>query len=273
VEFFDSHAHVALGAFGGTQVRRARLQRSVAAGVTAVLAPAVGPADGAQLPDVTRACHAETGVALYYALGLHPWALAELDEASCDRWLAQVEDRVAADVDPRLRAVGECGLDFGVARDATQRGRQLTATRRQLELARRTGRPAVLHCVRAHAALIALLDERATPACVLHSFSGSAEIAREYQRRGHYVSFSGSVCRPRIPRLASAVRAVAIERLLVETDSPDQTPWSAHPAVNEPGFLPLVAARVAELRAEPLEAIAAATRHNARVVFGIEDSQ
>jgi TatD DNase family protein len=105
---------------------------------------------------------------------------------------------------------------------------------------------------------------------VLHSFTGSAQLAHEYTRRGHYVSFSGSITDPNARKVLDAVRAVPDEYLLIETDSPDQTPHDRRPATNEPANVRLVAEAVAHLRETDVQVIARTTFDNAVRVFDMQ---
>ncbi|PRP92534.1 putative deoxyribonuclease YcfH [Enhygromyxa salina] len=169
-----------------------------------------------------------------------------------------------------MRAIGECGLDFLRATSSESRAHQVEVFRAQLELARHTGLPLSIHCVKAHGPLVELLRERPTPASVMHAFSGSAEIARELVGAGHYISFAGNLCVQGARRVVEAARAVPDERLLLETDTPDQTPPARRPAANEPAFIVDIAARLAELRGASIEEIATLTLDNGRRVFSVE---
>ena len=254
--------------------RQIRLQRAFGAGVREIMVPAVGPEDLETLARVVNASSARIrGLTLHYALGLHPYALAQLESGDEDAHLQRLARILEQDDNPRLRAVGECGLDFGTAgARPSERVRQVDVTRRHLELARRLDRPTILHCVAAHGPMLELLDEAATPPCVVHSFTGNRELVREYTSRGHYLSFSTSVLHPRACRVLESVEAVPADRLLIETDSPDQAPPGAASSINEPANLPLVAERVAQLRRTSVAEIARLTRDNARRVFRIGEA-
>ena len=171
-----------------------------------------------------------------------------------------------------MRAIGECGLDFVRARSEDQRRLQVAVFREQLELARATGIPLTIHCVQAHGRMIELLCERPTPASVLHAFSGSAEVARILVDAGHYVSFAGNLLLANARKVVEAAVAVPDSRLLLETDSPDQTPPARRPLANEPAFIRDIAERLAQLRDTSVEAIAALTFANAERVFGVDAS-
>lgn len=170
-----------------------------------------------------------------------------------------------------MRAIGECGLDFSRARTRESRDQQVAVFRTHVELARTTGLPLSIHCVKAHGPLVEIMRERALPPAVLHAYSGSAELARVLVDAGHYVSFAANVCIPGARKVVDAVRSVPEDRLLLETDTPDQTPPSRRPAANEPAFIVDVAERVASLRDVELGALARATFDNARRVFAIDD--
>lgn len=265
--FFDTHAHIQRsrsergGGFGYLWLN-ARNN-----GVRAVLAPAVDRSDWDKLPQIRPI----PGVNLYFSLGLHPYFVTKLTRAEADDLLEELQYR-AMNAGPRMRAIGECGLDFLRARDSEARTKQLAVFRAQLELARATGLPLTIHCVEAHGPMVELLRERPTPPSVMHAFSGSAELARVCARAGHYVSFAGNLLRANARKVVAAARAVPDDRLLIETDSPDQTPPARRPAPNEPAFIVDIAVRLAELRETSVEAIAAMTLANGRRVFGIEES-
>lgn len=265
MNWIDTHAHVDLPRFGDDADRRAAAQRAQAAGIVAVVIPGVEPAgwDGllacaAQLREVAPT------VGFHTALGIHPQTLPELPPERDDEHCEQLALRVLA-APTGMVAIGECGLDFGAEVEAgAPRARQVAVLRAHFALARRTGLPLLLHCLRAHAALLELLRAAPLPPSILHSWSGSAELAALFCRAGHYISFAGSITLPRARRPRESARAVPADRLLLETDSPDQTPYARRPARNEPAFLLEVAAAVADARGEALADLAACTTANAR---------
>jgi TatD DNase family protein len=127
----------------------------------------------------------------------------------------------------------------------------------------------MLHCLRAHDALLALLADEPLPAGgVLHSYSGSAEQVRPYAAFGLHFSFAGPLTYERARKPALAARAVARDRLLLETDAPDQTP-RPHRGRNEPAYLVETAAALATGLGLPLAEVHALTTENARRLFGI----
>ena len=268
MNWIDTHAHLDLPRFGDDADRRAAAARAQTAGIVAVVIPGVEPAGWDRLlVSAARLRESAPFVGFHTALGIHPQALPEIgsgrDTDHCD----QLERRVLA-APAGMVAIGECGLDFGVEVEAgAPRARQIAVLSAHLALARRTGLPLLLHCLRAHAVLLELLRAAPVPPSILHSWSGSAELAALFCRAGHYISFAGSVTLPRARRPLDAARAVPADRLLLETDSPDQTPFTRRPARNEPAFLIEVATAVAAARGEPLDLLAEQSTANARRVL------
>ena len=108
---------------------------------------------------------------------------------------------------------------------------------------------------------------------MVHSFSGSLEVAERYIQLGLYISFSGSLTKPHHKKSRHAAAVLPIERLLVETDAPDQTPIARGRVENEPAFLIDAIQALAELRdADPLD-VAAQTEQNARRLFKLSDKK
>lgn len=202
-------------------------------------------------------------------MGVHPHHAGEADEAA---W-ARLEALAA---DPRVRAVGEIGLDF--FRNLSPPDVQHDAFARQLDLARRVGKPVLVHDRDAHAAVAGALlawvghaaagtpdSSKAPPSAtrvegVLHCFSGNAEMAATLAARGFLVSFALPVSF----RSAAGPRAAAVQladdAILVETDAPYLGPGSDRR--NEPTTALRIAAELARLRGTSAEAIASAANAN-----------
>ena len=245
--FFDAHSHLQDPRVGDPA---ALLERARAAGVEHVVCCGTGPGDWEAV--LALAAAHETVVPM---LGLHPWRVAEAGPG----WAARLEALLAGS----RAGLGECGLDF--AREGDPEG-QIATLRVQLRLARALDRPLALHCVKAWGPLLALLREEGLPGpgALVHAYSGSAEIARDLQGLGVHLSFAGNVDRPGARRALEAARAVDPARLLLESDTPDQGPEGGP---SEPAQVVRVAASLARVRGESVEALAAATTANARVLF------
>ena len=153
---------------------------------------------------------AEAGPGDFVMLGLHPWFAA----GAALGW----EERLRVRLEATGAGVGECGLDH--ARRDADREAQRAALRAQVRLARALGRPLALHAARAWEDLLALLEAEAPfPAgALVHAFSGSPDTARRLQALGLFLSFGGALLDPRRERAVAALRAVAPDRRLLESD-------------------------------------------------------
>jgi TatD DNase family protein len=227
----DTHCHLDGSAFEAD--RDAVMERARAAGVTDVVVPAVEPGGWARL---LALCAGSQG--LHAALGIHPQALPGIAPADDDRHLSDLETLLNRGV---AVAVGECGLDGPTAASGAPLDRQRAVLRGHLAIARRLGLPVLLHSLRAHDALREELERDGVPwGGVLHSFSGSAEQVPPFAALGLHFSFAGPVTYEAARKPLAAARAVPPDRLLVETDAPDQTPHPHRGSRNEPSYLPLV---------------------------------
>jgi TatD DNase family protein len=148
--------------------------------------------------------------------------------------------------------------------------RQVEVLRGHLRVARRLGLPVMLHCLRAHEPLFALLSEEPLPAGgVLHSWSGSADQVRAFLPFGLHFSFAGPLTYERARRPLEALRAVPEDRLVLETDAPDQTPRPEQ-GRNEPAHLTRIAAAAAAALGVTVEQLDRRTTANARRLFRLE---
>jgi TatD DNase family protein len=264
--WFDSHCHLDFEAFETD--RAATWARARAVGVTEAFIPGVSLE---QWPNLVPLRSLLEGVRV--GVGLHPYFLHQVT--------AQ-ERRLALSVLPewyaRLGAcaVGECGLDSGIAkRGGLGLDEQAAILEQHLAVARELSAPLVLHVVGAHGRALSQLERFGPFAAggVLHSYSGPAELVTRYCRLGFRFGFAGGITRLQAKKTHVALAAVPLERLLIETDAPDQAPLGFAQAEsagrrNEPSALLVVAARVAELRRMELDELAQLTTRNARQLFG-----
>jgi len=187
--------------------------------------------------------------------------------------VAHALDRLERFQGQGLVAIGETGLDRPTSRvPGGELERQVEVLEAHLDIAARQGLPVVLHCLRCHDTLRKVLERRGghPPGIVLHSFSGSPDMVRPYLEFGAWFSIAGPITYPNARRPLATARAIPLERMLLETDAPDQTPAPHRGRLNEPAFLPAIAARVAEVLEIPLEVVAARTSRNARTCFGLD---
>ena len=204
--WIDTHAHLDLPRFGDADTQREAMRRAQAADVAAVVIPGVAPAGWDGLLATAARLRVEVpGVCFHTALGIHPQVLPDLEVTADGEICAALGARVLAPPTGMV-AIGECGLDFAARVVAgAPRARQVAVLRTHMALARRTGLPLLLHCVGAHGALLELLTREPIPPSILHSWSGSAEMARHFITAGHYLSFAGSITLPRARRMSTRV--------------------------------------------------------------------
>lgn len=253
----DTHCHLASPRFDPD--RADVLRRAREAGVTDLVVPAVAPADFGAIRALAAA---DTGV--HAAYGIHPQLLAEVPPSGDDLLLGLLETAFATG---GAVALGECGLDGPAAEAGAPMARQVAILRAQLALARRYDLPVLLHCLKAHGALLGVLEQEPLPAGgILHSWSGSAGQVAPFARLGLGFAFAGPITFENARRGPEAVRAVPRELLLLETDAPDQTP-RPHRGRCEPAYLREVARGVAQALGEGAGEVEALTAVNARRIL------
>jgi TatD DNase family protein len=254
----DAHTHLdACGCVDAADVTAA-LDRAAAVGVTRVVTVAD---DLASARWVVAAGHWDDRVAA--AVGLHPTRTATFSDA--DRM--EIE-RLASD--PRVVAVGETGLDHYW--DYSPPSAQQEAFRWHIDLAKRLGKPLMIHDRDAHADVLRILDEEGAPdRVVFHCFSGDAVMARTCVDAGYVLSFAGPVTFKNAVALREAAALVPDDQLLVETDAPFLTPHPHRGRANEPYCLPWTARALAAVRSMTAERVALGARRTAGAVFGLDD--
>jgi TatD DNase family protein len=170
--------------------------------------------------------------------------------------------------DPRVRGIGETGLDtFRTGADG--RAAQEASFRAHIAIAKRHGKPLVIHDRDAHADVLRVLDSEGAPdTVVLHCFSGDAEFARECVRRGYVLSFAGTVTFGSAGALREAALATPSDQLLVETDAPYLTPTPYRGRPNASYLIPLTVRALAEVRNADVDELCAAISATGDRVFG-----
>ncbi|MGW2659432.1 TatD family hydrolase [Nocardia tengchongensis] len=203
---------------------------------------------------------------VYAAVALHPTRANHLDDAA----KAELEQLAA---DPRVVAVGETGLDYywpGKLEGCAGIEEQVEGFRWHIDLAKRLGKPLMIHNREAdHDLLAVLLDEGAPDEVIFHCFSSDANMAMACVEEGFVLSFSGTVSFKNAHELREAAKLVPDELILVETDAPFLTPHPFRGAPNESYMLPYTLRALAELREQDPVQLAKITTANARRVYGI----
>lgn len=252
-QLYDSHVHLADERFGNrTEAVVAQFREAGGQGLLAV------PARLVEWERIGRL----TGLpGVWGALGVHPLYRDGWDSGRVPRLLA----RTLA-MHPRLLAVGEIGLDFQYGR--AEQAQQEDVFRSQLDVALAGGYPVLFHNRRSWREFFAILREAGhTVRGVCHNFTGSRELAREILDAGLLVSFAGPLTYPNARRARESARYVPSDRLLVETDAPDLSPWSCRERGSTPADVALVLVELAALRECPVSALAEQVAANFMALF------
>ena len=208
-----------------------------------------------------------TGIALaekypfvYCAAGYHPHEASEMTDDAFNS-IAELLRH------PRVKAIGEIGLDYHY--DFSPRETQQKCFRRQLQLARETHMPVIIHDREAHEDCLNILSEFPDVTGVFHCFSGSLEMARILIKRGWYLSFTGSVTFKNARKAPEIIAEVPSDKIMIETDSPYLAPVPLRGKRNDSRNLIYIAQAVADARGISLEEAAAMCLENGRRFFGI----
>jgi len=254
----DSHAHVVAEYFKEDQEEV--IDRAFASGVSQMVNPAVTVDDFEELKGLARQ-HDN----LFIAIGQHPHEAKYWSESLAQRLHQSLQEE-------KVVAVGECGLDFYY--NHSDREQQLKAFREQVQIARDSQKPVIVHCRDAWQEAIEILKEEQDHSLkgVFHCFTGSPAIMPLVEELDFYVSFSGIVTFQNARDVQACAPLVRKDRLLVETDCPFLAPQKMRGKRNEPSYVWFVAEKLAELRGEPLEQIADQCSTNARRLFDLPDT-
>ncbi|MGH2907503.1 MAG: TatD family hydrolase [Solirubrobacterales bacterium] len=246
----DTHAHIEM--CDGTPAEI--VERALEAGVDRILSIGL---TGASFDETLAIADAHESV--FAAVGWHPNETTGFG----DDQAAQIE-RAAAH--PRVRAIGETGLDF--FRESAPPDDQRRAFKTQIEIASERNLPVSIHARGAEAECIDMLIEHGSslPAVVLHCFSDPSQLGRAVEA-GFYCSFAGNVTFKNAPELREAVAKVPDELLLLETDAPFLAPQPMRGKRCEPAYVKLTAELVAETRGTTYDELSKTVSENARRVF------
>jgi TatD DNase family protein len=224
------------------------------AGVTRFVVPGVHP-DGWKQIMTLAAGHRE----ILPAVGIHPMHAALADDDALATLAGMAADSVA---------IGEIGLDptYPIPLE-----KQEVAFRRQLRLAVSMGLPVLVHCRRAFQRTLHLMREEQADQVggIMHAFSGSPEMAREFIRLGFAISLSGTLTWHGAVRPLRLAREIPLEHLVLETDAPDMPPQNHRGSANQPAWLVEILLALAAAKNISPETVAATTRDNAVRTLGL----
>ncbi|GAC68629.1 TatD family hydrolase [Gordonia soli] len=255
----DAHTHLAACGGRDADAVRAILDHAESVGVGQVVTVADDMIDARW-----AIAAAEWDERAFAAVALHPTHAAELDDAA----RAELETMVTH---PRVVAVGETGLDHywpGRSEDCASPAVQEDAFRWHIDLAKRVGKPLMIHNREADRDLLDVLaDEGAPETVIMHCFSGDRNVARECVERGYVLSFAGTVSFANAAELRVAAELVPDDQILVETDAPFLTPHPYRGQPNQSYCLPYTARSIAETRGVADTVMADLLGANARRVY------
>ncbi len=247
---FDSHCHLDLEPLSSELPHI--IQQANAAGVLGFVVPGVHPDGWAGI-----ALLAAENPHIFPAYGIHPMHAASVT----DQVLESLSHFSIKGV-----AVGETGLDpaYPVPLDLQER-----VFREQLRVAVHHGVPVLIHCRHAFQRLMNVMREEGAHQVggIMHAFSGSAEMAREFIRLGFAIAISATVTRHNAVKPLRVARELPLEHLVLETDAPDMTPERYRGAFNRPAWITETALRVAEIRGVSIEEVARITSDNVRRIL------
>ena len=197
------------------------------------------------------------------AVALHPNEAPIVENLEAD-WA--IIEKLAHE--PRVRAIGETGLDYFRTPPELQK-RQQESFKWHIDLAKRTKKALVIHDRDSHEDVLSVLLEVGAPEkTVFHCFSGDVEMARTCIDRGSILSFAGTLTFKNAPSLREAVKLVPYDQLLVETDSPFLAPAPHRGALNTPAQIANIVRAMAVERDEDVAELATALSQNAERIFG-----
>lgn len=253
---FDSHSHMDSEKFKND--RDQVIMEAYHSGVSLIMNP------GANYESSINAVKlAEKYDFIYAAVGVHPHDADTMD----DMMLSLIKAMARKE---KVKAIGEIGLDYHY--DFSPRDVQKKWFRKQLQLAKSMNLPVIIHDREANQDVLDILKEEQSfeTGVLMHCYSGSAELARQYIKLGAYLSIAGPVTFKNARKLLEVVEAVPLDRLLIETDSPYLTPVPYRGKRNDSSKVRYVAEKIAEIKDITFEEVAKATMENAKKYFRID---
>ncbi|MFC5630575.1 MULTISPECIES: TatD family hydrolase [Streptococcus] len=257
MNIFDTHTHLNVDNFTETVAEELALAKEMGVTVHNVV--------GFDRKTIDRAIElAEAHQEIYLTLGWHPTEAGSYDNEVEGYLLEKLKH-------PKVIALGEIGLDYYWMEDPKEV--QIAVFKRQIELAKQLDLPIVIHTRDALEDTYAVLAEVGVGprGGIMHSFSGSLEMAERFMALGMMISFSGVVTFKKATDIQEAAQQLPLDKILVETDAPYLAPVPKRGKENKTAYTRYVVEKIAELRDMTVEEVAAATTANAKKLFRLED--
>ena len=251
---FDTHAHMDDRAFD--EDREVLLARLPEQGIGLLMNPGCSLASSRNA--VALAARYDY---IYAAVGSHPDAADEVTPAVLDEY------RMLCKRNPKVRAIGEIGLDYHY--EDVPRQRQQEAFRAQMGLAAELTLPVIVHEREAHEDGMRIVEEFPSVKGVFHCYSGSAEMAKWLVSRGWYIGFTGVLTFKNARKAVETAASIPLDRIVLETDCPYMSPEPFRGRRNDPGRLYRMAEALAQIRDLPVEKIHEITMDNGKRLYRI----
>jgi TatD DNase family protein len=252
----DTHAHLDMPEFEADLPRV--IQRAEQAGVTTIMTVGTDPASSLQTIEI-----AEEYPGIFAIVGVHPHSAAEVGEED----LANLKELARHE---KVKAWGEIGLDF--YRNLSLPAIQKERFRQQIQIGKELGLPVVIHSRSATQETITCLEEEHAGEMggVIHCFSGDAKTAARYLQMGFVISIPGVITFPNAHGLREVAAMLPSDGFILETDAPFLAPVPHRGKRNEPAYVRITAATIAEIRKQDIAEVAAITTRNACRVFRLD---
>ena len=253
----DTHCHLTMPDFEADQ--SAVIQRATEAGISRLITIGTDIEDSRQAIAI-----AEKHDFIYAAVGIHPHDVKDITDSDN---ISEIIKELASN--KKVVALGETGLDYHYMHSPAKT--QQEHFRLEIFLAKSLGLPVIVHSREAKEDTLRILKEEQIESTggVLHCFSGDIEMAEKAMEMGLYISFSGVITFKKATNILDIVKAVPLNRILIETDAPFLSPVPHRGKRNEPAYVKQVAEKIAEVKDIPLEELGRAVMSNASGLFQI----
>ena len=261
MKYFDSHAHYYDERF------ESEINESVDTLIDALLQDSVSYiVNIGTSPKTSRLAieQAKRHENMYTAIGIHPSDTRFLSDV--DSEISEIESLIR-DPENKCVCLGEIGLDYHY--EGTDKEKQMEYFKRQMLLAEKLGLPVSIHDREAHGDVMDVIRRHPDVKGILHSFSGSPEMAEELVRLGYYISFSGTLTFTNAKKPREVAAVLPKDKVLIETDCPYLTPHPHRGKTNHSGYLSYTNAVLAGIWGVSEEECARITEENARRILGI----
>ncbi len=249
--WWDTHCHVTDPRIEDVY---AFITRSKRVGVEVIVVPST------DLEDAQKALKLSERFSLYFAAGVHPHETTTLSQETLETF-----ERVLSH--DRCVSVGEIGLDYHYV--GAEKDSQTQIFFKMMELAVLKALPVILHTRDAEDDVLSVVTQFPSIIGVCHSYTGDVSLLGKFLDAGYYVSFNGMLTFKGSDHIRDLARFAPLDRIVLETDAPYLAPAPHRGKTNESAYIPLIATRLAEIKAVPMETVATQTSNNAACLFSL----